>query len=149
MALNTRVRQIATAIEAITANNTISRKAAKLSWPSIDGKANRELLKINQPPTGRHASWADGKPFRYTADHTNTITTSGGMLRKNSTYPVASLLSSQFDDSRAMPIRVPRISASGMPMMMIRIVLPKAAAIASATVSAGVIGLSAMLMPAG
>ena len=56
---------------------------------------------------------------------------------------------SQFVDMRAMPTRVPRMTASGMPITMILSVLKNPAVIASPTVSAGVSALSAIVMPAG
>ena len=50
----------------------------------MDGKANRLLLKMNRS-SGVHDSDALGNEVRYTPDQMKRITTSGGILRKNST----------------------------------------------------------------
>ncbi len=53
---------------------------------------------------------------RNTAKYQNRICNSGGMLRKVSTYTVASLLIIQFGDSLATPMMKPSSVASTTPM---------------------------------
>ena len=53
---------------------------------------------------------------RKTAKYQNRICSKGGILRKTSTYTVASLLIIQFDDKRATPMIKPRTVARTIPM---------------------------------
>ncbi|MNR43620.1 hypothetical protein D3C85_1622590 [compost metagenome] len=53
---------------------------------------------------------------RNTAKYQNRICNNGGMLRKVSTYTVASLLIIQFGDSRATPMMNPSSVARTIPM---------------------------------
>ncbi|MND85272.1 hypothetical protein D3C80_771920 [compost metagenome] len=62
---------------------------------------------------------------RNTAKYQNRICNSGGMLRKVSTYTVASLLIIQFGDKRATPMMNPSRVAKMMPIKVTSSVLSK------------------------
>ncbi len=70
-------------------------------------------LDRNTPGSGLAASRTDGSVC--TTAYQKNNCSSSGMSRITSTYTAATLASSQFLDSRAMPITVPRMVASTMP----------------------------------
>ncbi|MCY1423936.1 hypothetical protein D9M71_396640 [compost metagenome] len=69
--------------------------------------------------------WRGPGMVRKTAKYQNRICSKGGMLRKISTYTVASLLMIQFDDSRATPTMKPRMVARMTPIKVTNRVLSK------------------------
>ncbi|MNL06174.1 hypothetical protein D3C87_1268050 [compost metagenome] len=75
---------------------------------------------------------------RNTAKYQNRICSSGGMLRKTSTYTVATLAMIQFFDSRDTPTMNPRIVARITPMKVTNRVLSRPMTNTRAYVSASV-----------
>jgi hypothetical protein len=101
-----------------TAASTTSPKPA----PMNHGTATPRLEMIARPPTCQ-ASWIVGKTPSTTTSRPATTNRASGTLRTASTKTVASLLTIQFRDSRAMPTSVPRMLAATMPATEMRSVL--------------------------
>ncbi|MDT4885002.1 hypothetical protein FQZ97_1211920 [compost metagenome] len=117
MARRTITTMASTASTRLTTNgqNPSAMEAPGMFTPRLLIKKASLILMLPRGP-GR---------VRNTAKYQNRICSSGGMLRKVSTYTVASLLIIQFGDNRATPIMNPSRVARMMPIKVTSSVLSK------------------------